>query len=81
MFYAVLKYVFCTNPLRSIFHNAAFSQCSTFFLNVERALSGTPVTEKYLTVCGAVREPRTLKVPIGVPFSAVVDACRGVRPR
>ena len=47
-------------------------------LNVEKALSGTPVTEKYLTVCGAVREPRTLRVPIGVPFSAVVEACGGV---
>lgn len=46
-------------------------------LNVERALDGVPVTEKYLTVCGAVRDPRTLRVPIGVPFSSVIEACGG----
>ena len=36
-------------------------------LNIERALSGTPVTEKYLTVCGAIREPRTLAQGGGRP--------------
>ena len=48
-------------------------------LNVERALSGTPVTEKYLTVCGAVREPRTLKVPIRVPFPRSSRHAEGLR--
>ncbi|RPI27161.1 MAG: hypothetical protein EHM61_09350 [Acidobacteria bacterium] len=36
-----------------------------------------PVTHKYLTVAGAVREPLTLRVPVGTPFSSVVQAAGG----
>ncbi|MFB3902659.1 MAG: 4Fe-4S dicluster domain-containing protein [Acidobacteriota bacterium] len=36
-----------------------------------------PVTHKYLTVAGAVREPVTLRVPVGTPFSSVIEAAGG----
>jgi len=35
------------------------------------------VTHKYLTVAGAVREPLTLRVPVGTPFSSVIEAAGG----
>lgn len=35
-------------------------------VNVARALEGHAVTEKYVTVTGAVQSPRTLKVPVGM---------------
>jgi Na+-translocating ferredoxin:NAD+ oxidoreductase RnfC subunit len=34
-------------------------------VNVAAALDGTPVTEKFITVTGAVREPVTVAVPVG----------------
>ncbi len=39
--------------------------------------SEKPVTHKYLTVAGAVREPVTLRVPVGTPFSSVIEAAGG----
>ncbi len=36
-----------------------------------------PVTHKYVTVAGAVREPVTLRVPVGTPFSSVIEAAGG----
>ncbi|MFO0927196.1 MAG: 4Fe-4S dicluster domain-containing protein [Gemmataceae bacterium] len=45
-------------------------------LNVARAAE-TPVVEKYLTVAGAVAEPVTLRVPIGVTLAACVAAAGG----
>jgi Na+-translocating ferredoxin:NAD+ oxidoreductase RnfC subunit len=36
-----------------------------------------PVTQKYLTVAGAVRHPVTLRVPIGIPIGELVDAAGG----
>jgi Na+-translocating ferredoxin:NAD+ oxidoreductase RnfC subunit len=36
-----------------------------------------PVTRKFLTVAGAVRHPVTISVPIGIPFSALVEAAGG----
>ena len=38
---------------------------------------GRPVTEKYVTVCGEVKEPVTLKVPIGTSFRELVELAGG----
>jgi Na+-translocating ferredoxin:NAD+ oxidoreductase RnfC subunit len=45
-------------------------------LNIARA-GRQPVTEKYLTVAGAVAEPVTLRVPIGTALSECVAAAGG----
>ena len=48
--------------------------------NVETLLNiglEKPVTHKYVTVAGAVREPVTLRVPVGTPFSSVIEAAGG----
>ncbi|EHM10713.1 putative NADH:ubiquinone oxidoreductase, subunit RnfC [Thermanaerovibrio velox DSM 12556] len=45
--------------------------------NVSRALEGLPVTHKYLTVCGEVARPSTIRVPVGVSFAQAVDVCGG----
>lgn len=52
-------------------------------MNVETALnvtrSGqTPVVEKYLSIAGAVAEPVTLRVPIGITLAECVAAAGGV---
>jgi Na+-translocating ferredoxin:NAD+ oxidoreductase RnfC subunit len=51
-------------------------------MNVETAMNvalagGQPVTEKYLTVAGAVAEPVTLRVPIGITLAECVAASGG----
>jgi Na+-translocating ferredoxin:NAD+ oxidoreductase RnfC subunit len=49
-------------------------------VNVETLVNvgrGVPVTHKYLTVAGAVREPVTLRVPVGVPLSEAIVAAGG----
>jgi len=46
-------------------------------LNVFLASQGEAVTEKFLTVAGAVREPSTFRVPLGVTFAALVEAAGG----
>jgi Na+-translocating ferredoxin:NAD+ oxidoreductase RnfC subunit len=51
-------------------------------MNVETAMnvsnaSQRPVTEKFLTVAGAVAEPVTLRVPLGVTLSQCVAAAGG----
>jgi Na+-translocating ferredoxin:NAD+ oxidoreductase RnfC subunit len=48
--------------------------------NVETLLNiawGKPVTHKYLTVAGAVKEPATLRVPVGMTFAEVLEAAGG----
>ena len=45
-------------------------------MNVARAAQ-QPVTEKYLTVAGAVAEPVTLRVPLGVTLAQCVAAAGG----
>ncbi len=48
--------------------------------NIETLLNialDRPVTHKYLTVAGAVAEPVTLRVPIGVTIGEVIDAAGG----
>ena len=45
-------------------------------LNVTRAVE-TPVVEKYLSIAGAVAEPVTLRVPIGITLAECVAAAGG----
>jgi len=45
--------------------------------NIASALEDRPVIEKYLTVAGEVKNPATLKVPVGVSFGEVIGACGG----
>jgi len=47
------------------------------FANIARAAEGRPVTRKIITVAGAVREPVTLDVPIGISFRACLEAAGG----
>lgn len=46
-------------------------------LNIYYALSGKPVTEKYVTVTGAVRNPVTLKVSVGSSYDSLIEAGGG----
>jgi Na+-translocating ferredoxin:NAD+ oxidoreductase RnfC subunit len=46
-------------------------------LNIRFALEGLPVTDKYITVTGAVKNPATFKVPLGIPYSALIQAAGG----
>jgi Na+-translocating ferredoxin:NAD+ oxidoreductase RnfC subunit len=49
-------------------------------LNVETLVNvgrGLPVTHKVLTVAGAVREPVTLRVPVGTPIGEAIAAAGG----
>jgi len=46
--------------------------------NIGNALRGYPVTEKYLTVAGAVKHPKTVKVPLGISFREVLELAGGV---
>jgi len=45
--------------------------------NVSLAGRGIPVTEKFLSVCGAVREPKSFWVPVGMTFRDVIAAAGG----
>ncbi|HPE95651.1 MAG TPA: SLBB domain-containing protein, partial [Bacillota bacterium] len=52
---------------------------STCVAVYDALLHGMPMTHKFITVSGdAVREPHILKVPIGLPFADVLNACGGV---
>lgn len=47
-------------------------------LNIDRAIcNGTPVTQKYVTVAGAVKEPRTYCVPLGTSFEELIRMSGG----
>lgn len=46
-------------------------------LNIGLALRDIPVTEKYVTVAGAVRAPATIRFPIGVSVREAIDDCGG----
>lgn len=46
-------------------------------VNITQALEGLPVIEKYVTVTGAVPNPLTVKVPIGLPISEVIALAGG----
>ena len=45
--------------------------------NIAAALEGKPVTDKMITVSGAVKKPVTLEVPIGAPIGALIEAAGG----
>jgi len=46
--------------------------------NVYRALRETnPVTEKYITIAGEVRNPVTLKVPLGMTYKELIELAGG----
>ena len=45
--------------------------------NIAQAISGTPVTEKFLTVAGAVRQPISCAVPIGISLGELIDLAGG----
>lgn len=48
-------------------------------LNVHNAIQNAhPVTEKFITIAGEVKNPITLKVPIGITASELVDMAGGV---
>lgn len=46
-------------------------------LNVADAVAGKKVVEKYVTVGGAVRTPRTFKVPVGISCRELLEAAGG----
>lgn len=50
-------------------------------LNMYHALSGRPVTHKFVTVAGEVQNPRTLHVPLGMAFDELIELCGGVTCR
>ncbi len=46
-------------------------------LNVTLATLGVPVTEKFITITGSVRNPLTCKVPIGMSIKEVIELAGG----
>jgi Na+-translocating ferredoxin:NAD+ oxidoreductase RnfC subunit len=48
-------------------------------INVAQALEGKPVTDKYVTVTGAVNHPVTLLVPIGTPAGELIRLAGGAQ--
>ncbi|MGB9606396.1 MAG: SLBB domain-containing protein, partial [Bryobacteraceae bacterium] len=45
--------------------------------NVHRASQGLPVTEKFLSVTGAVLRPSAFRVPLGVSFREIIEQVGG----
>src|SRR5450631_2890563 len=45
--------------------------------NVHLAGQGTPVTEKFLSVCGAVKEPKSFWIPVGTSFRDLLALAGG----
>lgn len=48
------------------------------FVNIAAAEAGQPVTEKMLTIAGAVKSPMTLRVPLGTTFRDCITAAGGL---
>ena len=46
--------------------------------NIYRALEGKPVTHKYVTVTGEVKNPITVYAPIGIPLQNLIDMAGGI---
>lgn len=46
-------------------------------LNIYKALQNKPVTHKFVTVAGAVKKPRTVKVPLGMTISELLGLAGG----
>ncbi len=49
----------------------------TTLANIADALDGKTVTDRYVTVAGEVKNPLTLKVPVGTPFEILIRAAGG----
>ena len=47
-------------------------------VNVARAVEGTPVHEKWVTVTGEVNEPKTIRVPLGTSFRTCIELAGGL---
>ncbi|WP_258358980.1 4Fe-4S dicluster domain-containing protein [Moorella sulfitireducens] len=45
--------------------------------NIHHALAGRPVTHKYVTVTGAVRQPVTARLPVGTPVRELLNLAGG----
>jgi Na+-translocating ferredoxin:NAD+ oxidoreductase RnfC subunit len=45
--------------------------------NIARAMEGTPVTQRMLTVTGAVHRPLSLRVPLGISVRECIDMAGG----
>ncbi|HUI56817.1 MAG TPA: 4Fe-4S dicluster domain-containing protein [Bryobacteraceae bacterium] len=45
--------------------------------NVHLARQGRPVTEKFISVCGAVKEPKSFWIPVGTSFREALDMAGG----
>src|SRR5579871_570809 len=45
--------------------------------NVSQAEKGKPVTDKFLSVCGAVKEPKSFSVPVGTSFRELLALAGG----
>jgi Na+-translocating ferredoxin:NAD+ oxidoreductase RnfC subunit len=45
--------------------------------NVHLAGQGLPVTDKFLSVCGAVKEPKSFWAPVGTPFRDLIAMAGG----
>jgi len=46
--------------------------------NIDAAAQGQPVTHKYITVIGAVAQPMSVRIPIGITIQEVLDLAGGV---
>lgn len=46
--------------------------------NIYRAISGNPVTHKYVTVAGEVKSPVTVYAPLGIPIEKLIDMAGGI---
>lgn len=46
-------------------------------VNIAAAIDGKKVVEKYVTVGGAVKNPVTLRVPVGISLKELIDAAGG----
>ncbi|MDR1389443.1 MAG: SLBB domain-containing protein [Treponema sp.] len=65
-------------PAGGLPHDVGCVVCNTATLvNIGAALDGKPVTDKVLTVSGAVKNPVTVEVPIGTPLSSLIEAAGG----
>ena len=45
--------------------------------NVHRAAEGNPVTETFLSICGAVKQPKSFWAPVGTSFRDLIAAAGG----
>lgn len=55
--------------------NAVVQNVSTVKAVYDAIVHGKPLVERAVTVAGAVKEPRNLKVRIGTPFQDLIDYC------